>query len=191
MEKCRKVADWMVGYGRQWGIAGGWAIDLFTGNQTREHSDIEIAISREDQHRLRNYLTDWKFEKAVNGKLTNWGNETLVLPIHELHGKHLNSEDALEVLLNEFEKGKWVFRRESQITYPASSTFLISSLGIPILHPVIVLLYKAKNTREKDHADFIVVKDTLNVQDKKWLCQALDIHIPGHPWISELRGGME
>ncbi|WP_339252388.1 hypothetical protein NSQ43_01300 [Sporosarcina sp. FSL W8-0480] len=191
MEKCRKVADWMAGYVRQWGIAGGWAIDLFIGNQTREHSDIEIAISREDQHRMRNYLMDWKFDKAVNGKLANWGNETLELPIHELHGKHLNSEDALEVLLNEFEKGKWVFRREPQITYPASSTFLISNLGIPILHPIIVLLYKSKNTREKDHADFIAVKDILNVQDKKWLCQALDIHIPGHPWISELRGGME
>ncbi|MDW0118269.1 hypothetical protein QTL97_15150 [Sporosarcina thermotolerans] len=191
VEICRKVADWMEEYKKPWGIAGGWAIDLFIENQSRKHSDIEIAISREDQHSMRNHLTGWKFDKVVSGELTNWGHETLELPIHELHGKNLNSGDALEVLFNEFEEGKWVFRREPQITYPASSTFLISNAGIPFLNPIIVLLYKAKNTREKDYADFKVVKDSLKVQDKKWLCHALEIHVPGHPWISELRGGME
>lgn len=33
-----------------WWIAGGWAIDLFLGESTREHSDIDVLILRKDQH---------------------------------------------------------------------------------------------------------------------------------------------
>lgn len=33
----------------QWWIAGGWAIDLFLGEQTRPHDDIDILIRRDDQ----------------------------------------------------------------------------------------------------------------------------------------------
>ncbi|MDN4606269.1 nucleotidyltransferase domain-containing protein [Sporosarcina highlanderae] len=191
MEICRKVAEWMAGYDRPWGIAGGWAIDLFIGNQTRAHSDIEIAILREDQHLIKNHLTCWKFDKVVNGELVNWGHEMLELPIHELHGKHVGTGEALEVLLNEIDRERWVFRRATKITYPVSSLFLISGEGIPVLNPVIVLLYKAKNAQEKDHADFQVVKDLLETHDKEWLLQALEIHLPGHPWISVLQGGVE
>ncbi|HEX5563842.1 MAG TPA: hypothetical protein VFX34_02680, partial [Sporosarcina sp.] len=61
MEACRKAVEWMKDFERPWGVAGGWAIDLFLGNQTREHSDIEIAILREDQHRMKNSLADWSF----------------------------------------------------------------------------------------------------------------------------------
>ena len=32
-----------------WGIAGGWAIDLWLGEQTREHHDIEVVVRRDDQ----------------------------------------------------------------------------------------------------------------------------------------------
>ncbi|REB07084.1 hypothetical protein DVB69_09500 [Sporosarcina sp. BI001-red] len=41
---------------------------------------------------------------------------------------------------------------------------------------------EAKNTREKDHQDFITVKDTLDEKQKKWLRNALEIHEPEHNW---------
>lgn len=187
MEACQKVAAWMSSYDRPWGIAGGWAIDLFVGNETRDHSDIEIAVLRKGQHRLKNELIDWSFQKAVKGKLVEWKSETLELPIHELHGNDKRGEH-MEVLLNEVKNDLWVFRRDSTITFPSSKLFLITDEGIPYLHPVVVLLYKAKNPREKDHADFHTVKDLLGDEDQRWLCNALKIHVPGHPWISELRG---
>jgi Aminoglycoside-2''-adenylyltransferase len=31
-----------------WWIAGGWAIDLFLGRQTREHEDLDVLILRRD-----------------------------------------------------------------------------------------------------------------------------------------------
>ncbi|MBO9666232.1 MAG: hypothetical protein J7501_05410 [Bdellovibrio sp.] len=30
-------------------ISGGWAIDIFLGEQTRPHDDLDISISRADQ----------------------------------------------------------------------------------------------------------------------------------------------
>lgn len=190
LEACRKVVERMKDFDRPWGVAGGWAIDLFIGNQTREHSDIEIAILREDQHRMKNSLADWSFQKAVQGELVDWESETLELPIHELHGIRKMSGERLEVLLNEVENGKWIFRRNPTITFPGTPLFLISKEGIPYLHPAVVLLYKAKNPREKDHADFHAVKDLLGDEDRKWLGGALEIHVPDHEWISEL-GVME
>jgi hypothetical protein len=183
---CIKVNEWMSEFDGQWGIAGGWAIDLFIGKETRLHSDLEVAIFREDQHILRNMLLNWSFEKAVEGKLVPWEEEWLKLPIHEIQGVHKQSGDRLEVLLNEIEDNKWIFRRESSVSFQESSLFLHSNEGIPYLHPAVVLLYKAKNTREKDHADFLAVKDLLKGDDKKWLLNALQVHVPDHKWIQEL-----
>ncbi|MCG7343760.1 hypothetical protein MHZ92_06420 [Sporosarcina sp. ACRSL] len=185
---CQKVVEWMDGYDHPWGIAGGWAIDLFVGNETRDHSDIEIAILREDQQRMKHGLNGWSFQKVVKGELVDWESEPLELPIHELHGFHGKSGERLEVLLNEVQEDRWVFRRNPTITFPSSTLFLTSEEGIPFLHPAVVLLYKAKIAREKDHADFQAMKNLLSVKDRQWLCHALETHVPGHAWISQLRG---
>ncbi|MGN7385911.1 nucleotidyltransferase domain-containing protein [Sporosarcina sp. SAFN-015] len=190
LRSCRKVAEWMSGYKRPWGIAGGWAIDLFVGGQTRDHSDIEIAILREDQHEMRGALADWSFQKAVKGKLLEWGSETLKLPIHELHGVNRTGEH-LEVLLNEVENDQWIFRRNPAIAFPSSTLLLTSKEGIPYLHPAVVLLYKSKNPQEKDHADFHAVKDLLSEEDQQWLQHSLKIHVPDNEWVSQLRGMVE
>lgn len=188
---CQKVAEWMEDYDYPWGIAGGWAIDLFIGNKTRDHSDIEIAVLRKDQRKLKNVLADWSFQKAVNGELVAWESETVELPIHELHGEQQQSGERLEVLLNEVENDFWIFRRDPTITFSGSSLFVMTKEGIPYLHPTIVLLYKAKSAREKDHADFHAVKHLLSKGDQHWLCKALETHVPNHTWISQLQGVVE
>ncbi|MCL4541605.1 MAG: hypothetical protein M1396_04620 [Chloroflexi bacterium] len=45
----RPVATLLTDFDRPWFIAGGWAIDLFLGRQTRAHKDVEIAVLRQDQ----------------------------------------------------------------------------------------------------------------------------------------------
>ena len=52
------VAEVMNEVGVWWAVAGGWAIDLWLGTQTREHHDIEVAVRRGDQATVHGALDD-------------------------------------------------------------------------------------------------------------------------------------
>jgi len=176
----------LTGYGKPWGVAGGWAIDLHLGKETRVHGDIEIAVFRDDQGILKQHLNGFTFRKVVEGKLEGWEDEELSLPVHELHAS--NGEEEVEVLLNEVKNGQWIFRRNPEIAFPQNRLICHAENGIPYLHPVVVLLYKAKHMRENDQQDFMSVKDRLNEEDRLWLLNALELHLPHHQWIKELGG---
>ncbi|MBY0121616.1 nucleotidyltransferase domain-containing protein [Bacillus sp. S/N-304-OC-R1] len=185
-EQCLGINSLMSGFDRKWFFAGGWAIDLFIDKQTREHNDIEFAIFRKDQLYLKDYLKEWEFQKVIKGKFHIWENEYLGLPIHEIHASNMLNGDKIEILLNETKENDWIYRRDLRISYPLNSICSITKTGIPYLNPEIVLLYKAKNTREKDHQDFITIKDYLDDEKKKWLRNALEIHEPEHMWLQFL-----
>ena len=185
-EQCLNVNNLMKGFSKDWFIGGGWAIDLFIGKQTREHHDIEICIGRKDQIYLKEYMRDWEFNKVTEGVLTTWQNDYLQLPIHEIHGKNNRTNMGLEILLNEIENDLWKFRRDEAITCSLNSLYSISNQGIPYLNPEIVLLYKIKNSRDKDHLDFYTVKDYLESSKKDWLKEAILRHDPNHKWLQEL-----
>lgn len=51
-----------------WFVCGGWAIDLFVGEVTREHEDIEIGGVRDDQEAVRSLFADWGLYKALPGR---------------------------------------------------------------------------------------------------------------------------
>jgi hypothetical protein len=183
--ECRKAAEWMDGFDKPWFVAGGWAIDLFIGKQTRPHTDLEIGIFREDQQALKSYLADWEFWKAVSGSLISWNGEFLKLPIHEIHAVDRVHNQQLEVLLSECEEGRWIFRRNFDISCPAAEAILFTQDAIPYLNPQIVLLFKLK-ARPRDQADFQRAKDYLSKDQRDWLKQAIRQMDTHHPWISYL-----
>ena len=91
----------MTGFPGPWGIAGGWAIDLFLQRQSRAHADIDVAMLRDDQQKLRSRLREGRAEKVIGHRLSPWvADEELTPPLHEIHvtwpdGFHL------EFLLND------------------------------------------------------------------------------------------
>jgi Aminoglycoside-2''-adenylyltransferase len=184
-EEVVKVAKLMHGFTSPWFIAGGWAIDLFIGNITREHKDIEIAIFRKDQKLLQDYLFDWEFNKVVNGVLEPWNkNEWLELGVHEIYACSKISEvSMLEILLDESVESEWRFRRNLNISRPLSKIGLFSDIGVPFLAPEIVLLYKAKNPRCKDEDDFNRIRGLISDEAKIWLKQAIAVCHSGHHWL--------
>lgn len=118
---------------------------------------------------------------------TVWGEqEWLELPVHELYARGTKGE-LVEVLLQDSHADTWRFRREPNVSLPLSELGLRSELGIPILRPEIVLLYKAKSPRPKDEADFISVLPALDGAQATWLGEALDRCHPGHPWRARLK----
>ncbi|WP_102275539.1 nucleotidyltransferase domain-containing protein [Cytobacillus massiliigabonensis] len=185
-EQCKYINSVMSNFNKKWFFAGGWAIDLFLGIETRDHHDLEIGIFREDQMKLKEFLSPWEFKKVCKGEFTPWDNEYIKLPLHEIHAINHANNYELEILLNESDAENWKFRRDVRISYPIQSVIRFSETGLPYLAPEIVLLYKIKNTREKDHKDFLSVKDFLKSKQKNWLRQAIKIHEPKHDWLKLL-----
>lgn len=175
-----------------WGIAGGWALDLFLDRVTRKHKDIEVAIFREDQLILQEYLSSqgWFFEYVRNGQLFPWKTgERLELPVHEIRCRIFSgSLRCLEVLLNERTVDAFVFRRDARIGAPITRTFLQSKSGIPVLAPEIVLLYKSKGFgNSKEQLDFSNVLNALDVEGCQWLFESIATIDPEHPWLPALQ----
>jgi hypothetical protein len=167
-----------------WCVAGGWAIDMFLGRKTRAHADFEIAIDREDQGRTREYFSGWLCAKVVpSTEAVAWGkDEILELPLHELHVE--NGGIKIEILLNEFTDGAWVFRRDPRIIREAGLFSLPLDGGPRILSPEIVLLYKAKINRDPDRADLLNAVPQLSESQRSWLQESLALAYPGHEWLS-------
>ena len=184
------VSQLMEGFDSPWGICGGWAIDLFLNRVTRSHSDVEIAVLRKDQIALRSYLGQpgWTFEKVSSESgLVPWAeDEFLELPVHEIWCRNPNSNPkVLEVLLNEFDGESFLFRRDASITLGFDSAFIQSDLGLPVLAPHIVLLYKSKGVRKRDTADFRNARPSLDSVSRSWLKAAIAKTSPRHRWLKE------
>jgi len=181
-----EVASLMRGFPRPWYIAGGWAIDLFLGHETRAHDDIDIAILRKDQAELRSHLATWAFEKVVDGNRVPWAEgERLDPPVHEVHATSA-TQAPIGFLFNESSGATWRFRRNPVITRSLDHIGMQTSAGVPFLVPEIVLLFKAKGPGPKDAHDFDLVQVRLSAGPRRWLKNALETCHSGHPWIDRL-----
>lgn len=188
-EKCFEVYKLMKNYDKFWCIAGGWVIDLYLGNETREHLDIEIAVLRSEQGYIKEYFANFSIEMIdanSNFEKRLWSGEYLNLPIHELTVGGVIQNEELEILLNENKDEQWCFRRNLNIMMPLRIAKIIADNGIPILNPVICLLFKSKNPREKDEIDFRNVTEKLEDHQRKWLKDAIMLMDKEHKWLSEI-----
>ncbi len=174
-----------------WGFCGGWAIDLFLNRITRLHKDVDVAILRTDQRVVFEFLRQrgWTLEKAVQGTLIPFqGDELITLPVHTIWCQNAQHyPDFLEILLNDSEKDQFLFRRDRSICYPSIEAVLLSSSGLPILAPEIVLLYKSNDLESAENRwDFQYTLPALNIQRRRWLSEALRKLAPEHEWLKFL-----
>jgi hypothetical protein len=176
-------------------FAGGWAIDLFLGKVTRWHKDVDVAIFREHQLDLQLYLPGWQIFVPRSGKLEPWRQgEYLQLPTHNVWAYRPGQSGAgsvevqpdLEVLFNERAGVNWLYRRNPLITRPLTLACLTTPSGIRYLAPEIVLLYKAKGTRDTDREDFEAALGALSDEQRLWLQAALRVDKPDHEWLGHL-----
>jgi len=182
------LASAMVGFDRPWCIAGGWALDLWLGRVTRNHQDVEIALLRDHQIELRDYLADWTFKLVTRDhRLVAWKDrrQMLMLPVHEIHGTDRIGRKC-EFLLNESDGIDWIYRREFSVRMNLSQWISRGVHNIAVLHPAIVLLYKSKQPREKDELDFRNALERMDEAQREWLKTALLRTDPFHPWIEQL-----
>lgn len=190
----RAVAELFSTLTVPWWIAGGWAIDLLIGEETREHDDIDVQILRRDQQAVRALLDGWDIQAALppprdeTWPFREWRSDTLLdLAVHDIWCRpHKTAPWAIQLMIADTNDDQWLFRRDNRISCPLTAIGHQTGDGLPYLAPAIQLLYKAKKPRPKDEADFASVLPHLDQESRQWLAQALAIVHPHHAWITLL-----
>jgi hypothetical protein len=188
----RDLARLLAGASFPWWVAGGWAIDLFVGHQTRPHDDLDVLVLRRDQLAVQHALRGWDLHAAdPPGTLRPWRpGETLGAGIHDIWCRpHVASPWAFQLMLADADTTgtRWVFRRDRRVTGPLSRLGRRGAEDIAYLAPEVQLLYKAKPVpRPKDEHDFAVALPLLDAPRRRWLTQALTMLHPQHPWLAQL-----
>ncbi|WP_405448829.1 nucleotidyltransferase domain-containing protein [Paenibacillus sp. HJGM_3] len=175
----------------RWCIAGGWALDLHLRKQTREHSDIDVIITREEQLIAYQYLNrHWMLYRAENGKLSLWEDGEYLSSTNDVWvSKSDGAPWAFQLMIIDTEGDCWTYKRDKSIRRPLADIILQTADGIPYLRPEIQLLHKAggSKVREKDYKDFQTMLPSLLQQEKAWLKASLNRQFPeGHDWVKFL-----
>lgn len=183
-----EAAPWLASLTVPWWIAGGWALDVFAGNQTRPHKDLDVGILRKDALQALGFLAGWEVFEAKDGVLTRLRAGMRPRPdVFSLWCRPAHNSDwAMELMLDEAENEHWIYRRQRQIQRPLSIAIRRSLQGIPYLAPEIQLLYKSHRIRRQDQADFEHIVPILGQGSRQWLRDSLRVTEPAHSWLSAL-----
>ena len=182
-------ADWFSSLKVPWWVAGGWALDLYTGEQSRAHEDLDVGVLRANISSVLDALSSFEVFEAKDGVLTPIQAGNAPRPdVYSLWCRPTGSlRWEVELMLDECLGEEWVYRRCESIRRPLSSVVQRSLSGLPYLAPEIQLLYKARGMRPRDQADFDRIAPRLSRAAQTWLLQALEYAEPAHSWISALR----
>lgn len=172
----------------RWWIAGGWAIDLFLGRQTRDHADLDISILRADQARLSQLLRGWEIHVAHDGRLTPWDGEPLVRPRHQFWvRRERDAPWAFEILIEDHDRDRWLYRKDHAIAMPLERLGRVGADCLPYICPEVALLFKSgRPGHDRNAHDFQVAALALDPAGRAWLRQALAAAEPSHPWLDLL-----
>ncbi len=184
-----RCTDWFATVRAPWWVAGGWALDLHAGRQSRPHGDLDVGVLRRDVREALAALSCWEVFEVTGGECTPL--RTGAAPRSEVNSLWCRPKGAslwsMELMLDESDRDFWVFRRQPDIRLPLSMAIRRNSDGLPYLTPEIQLLYKAKQPRPQDQIDFDHIAPRLDSGARAWLRDALARTDPGHAWIRRLQ----
>ena len=172
-----------------WLIAGGWALDLFIGRETRAHGDLDICVFRGDEDAARSHLVGWELFIADAGALTRWEDgQPFPTDRHAIWARQAGRDHwQIEIAVEPRVGTRWSYRRDPSIGAHVADIGRRTSDGIPYLRPDIVLLYKSSTPRALDETDLITVLPHLDPGQRGYLAAALWTASPGHRWLARLK----
>ena len=182
-----QVAQHLAGITTPWCVAAGWALDLFRGTQTREHTDIEIAIPAASFPEIRDRFPGYAFDAVSSGRI--WENATpdVLAATHQTWLRDPATGNYLLDVFREPHDGEtWICRHDETIRLAYGEIICHTPDGIPYLAPELVLLFKAKHARPKDQADFDETIPYMTPAQRQTLAELLARAHPGHHWQANL-----
>ena len=176
-----------------WCVAGGWAIDLWVGEVTRPHHDVDLLVARSDQRAVHDHFSDRSVVKVTphpeglvgKGTLVPWDGSWIDLPVHQIFADAADG-DRIEVLFAEIEDGVWRYRRNPEVRLSLDRLIVSGETGIPAMAPEVVLLFKAPLQRAWDEEDLVTVLPRLPINRREWLIDAIARSHPGNPWLERI-----
>jgi len=187
----RQLADRLRDLPVPWYVAAGWSVDLFRGEQTRAHGDLEFAVPAAHFALLPPLFPELDFwVPAGEGVLVPL--TASALADDSQHQTWAWDPAAgrwrFDVFREPHDGDVWICRRDEQrIRRPYPEIIRHTADGIPYLAIEAVLLFKAKHARAKDEADFTGVLPLLSQAERGWLDATLGLIHPDHPWRARLR----
>jgi hypothetical protein len=173
----------MRGFPAPWWIVGGWAIDLFVGRETRDHSDVDVVVRRADQELLRERFASWELQVAHDGKVEAWVGY-LEPPRSGLWARaDASGPWQLQFILAQHDGDEWLYRHDESIRLPLVEAVVHDPAGIPYARPEIVLLSKSRLARDQDARDFEAALPLLDVVARARLLAWLPAE---HVWRARL-----
>ncbi|HEX4904736.1 MAG TPA: hypothetical protein VFU93_04735 [Acidimicrobiales bacterium] len=178
--------------GVRWRVAAGWSIDLFVGERTRDHHDLEIEVPRADHARVRRHLGLQPYA-AGDGELRRMGVDD---PLPEGGFQSWCFDPVAErwridLMAVPGDDDTWVYRRDESLTAPLAWMVAETDDGIPYLRPHGTLLYKGLSSggiRPKDDADLETCLPRMTADERAWLAESLSRFRPDHPWTRKISG---
>jgi hypothetical protein len=186
--RSEELAQRLHGSGITWYVTGGWALDLFLGQQPRDHADLEFATLPSDIPKARGALSELEFFAARNGGLSFLERDADVPDdIWQLWGADFKSQVwRVDMMIERGTKDRWFYKRNNAISQPRDQAIYQNDQGILFLAPANVLLFKAKYTRDKDVEDFDRVLPHLRAHEKALLRRWIVSEHTSHPWLAQL-----
>ena len=187
------VTELLGGMDARWWIAGGWALDLHLGRQTRPHHDIDVLVLRAELPAVRERLRGWDLHAADPpgaGRLRPWPEpEQLPAALHDIWCRPTSTSPwVLQLMVDDTDGADWIYRRDSRIRRPVAELHgPASTSGRPVLAPEVQLLCKSRTPRPKDVEDFRQVAGALDEGRRTWLRETLTTVAPEHDWLAALQ----
>ncbi|WP_329585752.1 hypothetical protein OG500_33770 [Kitasatospora sp. NBC_01250] len=182
-----EVARRLAGIGTPWYVAGGWALDLFHGRQTRAHGDTEIGIPAAGFAEVRERFPGHVFDAVGSGRIWEGAPPQALAAVHQTWLRDPATGDyLLDVFREPHDGDTWICRRDETIRLPYRDVIRRTPDGVPYLAPELVLLFKAKGDRPQDQADFEAAVPQLTPAQRATLADLLARVHPGHRWLAQL-----
>lgn len=187
-----ELARMLEGVDVPWYVAGGWALDLMRGKQTREHGDLEIGVPAPAFGAVRDALAGYELEVAGDGHLWPLDSPAFEVMYQTWVSEPMTGVYRLDIFREPQRDGEWICRRDETIRLPYERIIRVSADGVPYLVPEIGLLFKAKHSAvAKNQADFDATLPLLDADAIDWLAWALPRIHPGHAWIEAVAGARD
>jgi hypothetical protein len=183
-----EARDLLAGLRVPWWVAGGWAIEAFTG-VPRHHEDIDLSAFRRDLPAVRRHLEPHfhVWSASDQGLLHLTPGRGMPDHSHQVwFREHALAPWRGEFVLNADVDGRWQCKRDPTLVGPLEDVTWERD-GIRYLRPELVLVHKVATGRPKDDLDLEATLPLLGSAARMLLADFLRRKAPDHPWRQRLR----